>query len=55
MHKQDHEHWQAQVESAMDSLTDTVSLAFLRELVDWAEVDPLLTRLVDVKQVRLDV
>ena len=36
----------------MDSLTDTVSLAFLRELVDWAEVDPLLTRLADVKQVR---
>ena len=35
----------------MDSLTDTVSLAFLRELVDWAEVDPLLTRLADVKQV----
>ena len=36
----------------MDSLTDTVSLSFLRELVDWAEVDPLLTRLADVKQVR---
>ena len=36
----------------MDSLTDTVSLSFLRELVDWAEVDPLLTRLADVKKAR---
>lgn len=36
----------------MDSLTDTVSLAFLRELVDWAEADPLLTRLADVTQAR---
>ena len=35
----------------MDSLTDTVSLSFLRELVDWAEVDPLLTRLADVRKV----
>ena len=40
-----------QVESAMDSLTDVLSLAFLRELIDWAEVDPLLMRLADVKQV----
>lgn len=36
----------------MDSLSDTLSLALLRELIDWAEVDPLLTRLADVKQAR---
>lgn len=36
----------------MDSLSDLVSLAFLRELIDWAELDPLLSRLADVKQVR---
>lgn len=36
----------------MDSLTDVLSVAFLRELIDWAEVDPLLMRLSDVKQVQ---
>ena len=41
-----------QVETAMDSLTDVLSVAFLRELIDWAGVDPLLTRLSDVKQVQ---
>ena len=40
-----------QTESAMDSLTDTVSVDFLRELMDWAEVDPLISRLATVDQV----
>lgn len=43
-----------QVETAMDSLTDVLSVAFLRELIDWAEVDPLLMRLSDVKQVQTE-